>query len=301
MIVKKFLGFTNNSNLHIGHYILFKKYYKINTKVFIANLHSICKDKINLKLSKEKLKDDIIFLKFLGVKNKDIIIQNYIADNLYIKLVLIFSRYINYSDLKYFHAVKNLTKQKKNIYLSHINYVVFMCVDLFILDCNYFITAKDQIQHIEIYNSIIKKINSDYDLKFNIIKYELFETILDGKNNKMSKSLNNTIDILGDIKIIKKQIYKFQTTTEFKRSSNIINIYFKLTGLKLDNEIDSYKIIKDKIFKFILDIREKFFLYKKVANHEFDILYNEILSNNKKYNSKKNSKINKLLSCLENI
>lgn len=88
-------------------------------------------------------------------------------------------------------------------------YPVLMAADILIYDSNVVPVGKDQKQHVEITRDIAIKFNHTYGETFVVPKEEIREgtAVVPGTDgDKMSKSYNNTIEIFGDEKAIRKKI-----------------------------------------------------------------------------------------------
>jgi tryptophanyl-tRNA synthetase len=88
-------------------------------------------------------------------------------------------------------------------------YPVLMAADILIYDSNIVPVGKDQKQHVEVARDIAIKFNHTYGETFIIPKEQIREDTavvpgLDGE--KMSKSYGNTLEIVGDEKILRKKV-----------------------------------------------------------------------------------------------
>ncbi|AWI08019.1 tryptophan--tRNA ligase [Ereboglobus luteus] len=89
------------------------------------------------------------------------------------------------------------------------SYPVLMAADILLFNSDLVPVGKDQKQHLEITRDIAIKFNLAYGEVFTVPEPEIREEVatvpgLDGQ--KMSKSYNNTIDIFGDEKAVRKKI-----------------------------------------------------------------------------------------------
>jgi tryptophanyl-tRNA synthetase len=92
-------------------------------------------------------------------------------------------------------------------------YPVLMAADILIYDSNVVPVGKDQKQHVEITRDIAIKFNNTYGETFVIPTEQIREdtAVVPGTDgDKMSKSYNNTIEIFGDEKAIRKKIMGIQ-------------------------------------------------------------------------------------------
>jgi tryptophanyl-tRNA synthetase len=92
-------------------------------------------------------------------------------------------------------------------------YPVLMASDILIYDSNVVPVGKDQKQHVEITRDIAIKFNNTYGETFVVPKEQIREdtAVVPGTDgDKMSKSYNNTIEIFGDEKSLRKKIMGIQ-------------------------------------------------------------------------------------------
>ena len=88
-------------------------------------------------------------------------------------------------------------------------YPVLMAADILMYDSNVVPVGQDQKQHVEVTRDIAIKFNEQYGQTFVIPEPQIQESVakvpgIDGE--KMSKSYNNTIELFGDEKAIRKKI-----------------------------------------------------------------------------------------------
>ncbi len=88
-------------------------------------------------------------------------------------------------------------------------YPILMAADILIYDSNLVPVGRDQKQHVEMTRDIAIKFNEQYGQTFVIPEPQIRDEValvpgIDGQ--KMSKSYDNTIEIFGDEKIIRKKI-----------------------------------------------------------------------------------------------
>jgi tryptophanyl-tRNA synthetase len=98
--------------------------------------------------------------------------------------------------------------------LGFVNYPISQVADIMLARGEVVPVGEDQIPHIELARKIIKKVNTMYDTKFPLPLALVSETPrlvgTDG-NNKMSKSLNNTIYLTSSLVDIKKGVQSMYT------------------------------------------------------------------------------------------
>jgi len=88
-------------------------------------------------------------------------------------------------------------------------YPVLMAADILIYDSNIVPVGRDQKQHVEVTRDIAIKFNNTYGETFVVPKEQIREStaVVPGTDgDKMSKSYNNTIEIFGEEKAVRKKI-----------------------------------------------------------------------------------------------
>lgn len=115
------------------------------------------------------------------------------------------------------HSYKD--KLAKGIAANHglFAYPVLMAADILIVQSDLVPVGKDQKQHVEVTRDIAIKFNNQFGEVFKIPEPFIPEDVavvtgLDGQ--KMSKSYNNTIEIFGEPKSVRKRIMSIQTDSK---------------------------------------------------------------------------------------
>ncbi|MDH3004543.1 MAG: tryptophan--tRNA ligase [Candidatus Shikimatogenerans sp. JK-2022] len=198
------------------------------------------------------------------------------------QLFWILNCFFPFNRLKMFHRVKNKNYKINNIGI--INYPFLMGADILLYDIDKVIIGKDQNQHIEITRKIARNINNKINKKiFNIPQSLIFykELIPGVDGNKMSKSLNNIINIFSNKENLEKQIMNIKTINipitkiSFNNIKNtiLLRIYKILANKeeytyiiqKIKNNKIGFYNIKKKLFNYILykysNERSKFIYY----------------------------------------
>ena len=97
------------------------------------------------------------------------------------------------------------------------SYPVLMSADILIVNAESVPVGRDQKQHLEVARDIAIKFNNLYGETFNLPEPDIQDAVavvpgLDGQ--KMSKSYNNTIEIFGDLKAIRKKMMRIVTDSK---------------------------------------------------------------------------------------
>ncbi|WGH24964.1 MAG: tryptophan--tRNA ligase [Candidatus Shikimatogenerans bostrichidophilus] len=298
---KIMVGIQSNGIPHLGNIISVilptLSYIKNNNNIIyimIADLHSLTDYKNSIILKQNIYYNAAVWLSFN--------INKYINNKVFffrqsdIKEINILFWYLNcfypFNRTKLFHIIKNKTKIKYN--LGSINYPILMAADILLHDINKVIIGLDQIQHLEITRKIAKIFNNKLNKKiFKIPEYIIpVKQIIPGiDGQKMSKSLNNIINIYSEKDVLKKQIMNIKTSNESinKISYNNIknttllrlykiiadkNEYLNIKYKIKNNKIGFYNI-KEKLYKYII------YKYKNKIKRFYYFL------NNKKFIKKK--------------
>lgn len=135
-------------------------------------------------------------------------------------------------------VAKNIENKKDpdlGVNVGLFSYPILMSADILLYDTNIVPVGKDQVQHIEIARSIAQRINEVYSKNTFVEPQEVLSESgayvvgLDGR--KMSKSYDNTIELWGTEKKLKKTINKITTDSSAPEdpkdpdSCNIMDLY----------------------------------------------------------------------------
>jgi tryptophanyl-tRNA synthetase len=115
------------------------------------------------------------------------------------------------------HSYKD--KTAKGITASHglFAYPVLMAADILAVQSNLVPVGRDQKQHVEVTRDLAIRFNNTFGEVFTIPEPSIRESVavvpgIDGQ--KMSKSYNNTLEIFGDPKALKKRVMKIVTDSK---------------------------------------------------------------------------------------
>ncbi|WGH25146.1 MAG: tryptophan--tRNA ligase [Candidatus Shikimatogenerans bostrichidophilus] len=249
---------NNNNNKNIFFFIM------------IADLHSLTNYSYPVILKKNIYINAAVWLSFnikYNYKNVYFYRQSDIKE--INELFWYLNCFYPFNRLKLSHCIKKNNTTNKTYNTGIMNYPILMASDILLYDIDKVIIGIDQKQHIEITrkiaNIINKKINKNI---FNIPKSLIIKKkIIPGIDGvKMSKSLNNIINIFENKDILEKQVMSIKTTNK-----SIYNISYKeikntvlLKIYKLITNKDEYKYIIEKIKNFNIgfyNIKKKLFNY----------------------------------------
>ncbi len=136
------------------------------------------------------------------------------------------------------HSFKDKSERLADVNAGLFTYPVLMAADIILYDANLVPVGKDQLQHLEMTRDIAEKFNHKYGDVFVIPEPKIDETVMlipgiDGK--KMSKSLNNFINIFLPEKELKKIVMSIVTDAtplEAPKNPDTCNVFalYKLIG-----------------------------------------------------------------------
>lgn len=138
------------------------------------------------------------------------------------------------------HSFKDKSERLSDVNAGLFTYPVLMAADIILYDANYVPVGKDQMQHLEMTRDIAEKFNNSYGDVFVVPEGKVNEETMlipgiDGK--KMSKSLNNFINIFLPEKELKKIIMSIVTDAtplEDPKNADTCNVFalYKLVASK---------------------------------------------------------------------
>lgn len=112
------------------------------------------------------------------------------------------------------HAYKQAQKDTDNLKCSVFTYPLLMAADILSVKANTVTVGQDQAQHLEITADVARKFNYMYQQNcFDTIpQANICDIIVPGLDQrKMSKSYNNTINLISSSSDLKKAIYSYKT------------------------------------------------------------------------------------------
>ena len=239
--------------------------------VFVADYHAL-----NVIKDPQELKE--------GVKN---IVKTYIACGLdpekiviykqsdipeHTELAWIFNTMTTMPYLMRAHAFKDAEAKNKEINVGTFDYPILMAADILLYEADVVPVGQDQKQHIEIARDLVDKFVSTYGQspfkKPEALIPEKVSVVPGVDGQKMSKSYNNTIPLLGTKEEIEKAVMSIVTDSSgdvpenvfaihklfFENESELASLYEKNKG--------SYKVLKEALVedieKLVAPMREKY-------------------------------------------
>ena len=285
--MKTLTGIKPTGKLHMGNYFgAIKPLLEMDGDVylFIADLHSLTVEHETLGKDVEHIAKALIA--FSGKKKITIYKQSDFPQ--LTELFWILTNLTTIPQLELGHAFKDSDKKNIGILL----YPVLMASDILLPDADIVPVGKDQEQHLEMSRELARKFNNRYGKFFKEPKAKLVvesESIIgtDGEN-KMSKSLNNTIPIFSDEEEIKKSIMSIKTDSTAQGSpcdpNNTVNELLKLVSSE-----EEMKEVQNKC-------KEGSITYKELKELLFERFIKYFSPAREKYNSLSASDVDKVLS-----
>jgi tryptophanyl-tRNA synthetase len=141
------------------------------------------------------------------------------------------------------HSFKDKSERLSDVNAGLFTYPVLMAADIILYDANFVPVGKDQMQHLEMTRDIAEKFNNAYGDVFVIPEGKVNEATMlipgiDGK--KMSKSLNNFINIFLPEKELKKIIMSIVTDAtplEAPKNPDTCNVFTLYKLIASDTQI----------------------------------------------------------------
>lgn len=228
-------GIQSSGRLHLGNYYgAIRQFIELQHEgealYFIANLHALTTVR-DANLARELTTETAIAFLSLGLDpNKAVLFrQNDIPEVL--ELYWVLGTVVPFSNLERAHSYKDKTARGISPDFGLFAYPVLMAADILAYGSDVVPVGKDQVQHLEFARDWATKFNVTYVpgydpqdpegkepghtrgiLKLPAARIQEQTAVVPGiDGQKMSKSYNNTIDLFGDEKEIKKRIMGIKT------------------------------------------------------------------------------------------
>jgi tryptophanyl-tRNA synthetase len=302
-------GDRPTGKLHIGHYVgSLKNRVEMQNSgnyesfIMIADMQALTDNAKN----PEKIKENIIevVLDYLAVgidpAKSTIFVQSQIPE--LCELTFYFMNLVTVARLERNPTVKTEIKQKefgKSIPTGFFTYPISQAADILSVNADFVPVGEDQLPMIELTREIAQSFNSTYGKLFKkpegiVPKDELSRRLpgIDG-NSKMSKSLNNAINLSDDSKTLREKIFSMYTDPNHLRvedpgkvEGNMVFTYLDVFGsdkVKINEMKEHYKrgglgdvACKKYLFEvmeeFLAPIRTRREEYAKNLDYVYEIL-----------------------------
>jgi len=251
-----FSGIQPTGNIHIGNYLgALKNWVDLQDKYTaiysIVDWHALTIDQ-DPKEYKQRVIETAIDLLAIGIDPKKSILFAQSQVKGHTDLAWIFNTLTPMSELERMTQYKDKAKQNKNnINVGLFDYPVLQAADILIYKAEVVPIGEDQVQHIELANTILRKFNNKYGTFFNPVKPLLTKGArimsLTKPDKKMSKSLgeSNYIALRDNPETIKAKVSKAVTdigpAEEDKKSLGVHNLFELLHLFKNDEAVQKYE------------------------------------------------------------
>lgn len=205
--------------------------------LFIADLHTLTSLKDGNSIRNNMLSIAAAWLAFGFDTDKNYFYRQSKLAPFHTELMWYLNCFTPFPMLANAHSFKDKSNKLSDVNAGLFTYPVLQAADILLYDAQIIPVGKDQQQHIEMTRDIANSINKRYDKEIFILPEakinEKVKTIPGIDGAKMSKSLNNYIDIFLPEKELFKQIKKIVTdTTPLENAKDPNNdITFKLYQL----------------------------------------------------------------------
>jgi len=141
------------------------------------------------------------------------------------------------------HSFKDKSERLADVNAGLFTYPVLMAADIILYNADFVPVGKDQVQHLEMTRDIAEKFNNKYGEVFVIPQAKIDESVMlvpgtDGQ--KMSKSLNNFINIFLPEKELKKVVMSIitdATPLEAQKNADTCNVFALYKLIASDQQI----------------------------------------------------------------
>ncbi|OGF48978.1 tryptophan--tRNA ligase [Candidatus Giovannonibacteria bacterium RIFCSPLOWO2_12_FULL_44_25] len=289
-------GVRPTGDLHIGNYLGAIKQFvelqeKYKTYFFIADLHAITEPQDPEKLANQTLDIAALYLACgLDPQKTTLFVQSHMPEHL--ELAHILGTLTPMGELSRMTQYKEKVEEGKPSNFGLFAYPVLMAADILIYRADAVPVGEDQLQHVELARTLVRKFNSRFGETFKepktLLQKEGARIMgLDDPSKKMSKSAasaNNYIGIIDSEEEIRRKIkiavtdsgkeIKFDPKTK-PAISNLLTIYSRMADISVqelekkyaDKNYAEFKSdLADALVAALSPIQKK---YKELAqNHE---------------------------------
>ena len=222
-------GIRTTGSLHLGHYIgalkLWKKMQdegKYQCFFLLADLQALTTHTQNPEMLKQTIYDITLDWLSIGLDpklaNVNFVLQSQVKSRY--QITTLFQMIAKYNEVMRNPTLKSELKKQKNASIGFMVYPVDQVADIFMISSENLEekilvpVGEDQSPHIEYANDLTERFNKKYQRIFGQCQSLVGEigrlVGIDGQN-KMSKSLNNTINLNDSTKVVKEKVFKMYT------------------------------------------------------------------------------------------
>ncbi|WP_025725458.1 tryptophan--tRNA ligase [Acholeplasma granularum] len=294
-------GIKPTGELTLGNYIgAIKQFVQLQNElpdteffIFIADLHAITTPQ-DKQLLKSRIKEIAAFYIACGLdpNRVNLFVQSEVMEHALLGYIMESTAYIGEME-RMIQFKEKRRNQEQGVRTSLLTYPALMAADILLYDANIVPVGEDQVQHLELTQTLAERFNSQYGDTFVVPKPYITKVgakikDLQDPTKKMSKSNDLSVksyillsDNLNQIKNkIKSAVTDSDTSIYFDEVnkpgiSNLLTIYSALTNLSIEEIVEKYKN-ETSYAGFKIDLAEI------VASHIGNIQtkYNELIASN---------------------
>ena len=256
-------GDNTTGKLHLGHYVgsiqnRIKHQKDYETFIILADMHALAYPKYLTKetnlgdFSLEVLKDNLS----CGLNPNEVIFFNESGVPEIYELFTILSMFVSYTRIMRVPTIKEEIREKDlgdNYSMGYLNFPTLMAADILSVGADLVPVGEDQKPMLELTRDILDKMRVNFGIELKIPEVELGETPrlvgTDGKV-KMTKSLNNTINLSDSSEEVKKKIMGMYTDPSRLRATD--------PGKVEGNPVFIYHDVFNENKNEVLDLKERY-------------------------------------------
>ena len=246
-------GIKPSGKLHIGNYLgmvanAVKLQNAYDCYYMVADMHSLTENYVPSE-KRQQILDLIIDLLASGIdpEKSTIFIQSQLPEHA--ELTWYFNTLTPVSELERMTQYKDFVSRGHSPNVGLFDYPVLQAVDILLYKPMAVPVGEDQLQHLELTNTIAKKFNSRFGKTFDMVKPLLTNTprvmSLLEPTKKMSKSLgeNHVINMSDDAKTIERKLARAVTDTGKTKamSPGTKNLFLLLENFGEPQEVNFYR------------------------------------------------------------
>ena len=256
-------GDNTTGKLHLGHYVgsiqnRIKHQKDYETFIILADMHALAYPKYLTKetnlgdFSLEVLKDNLS----CGLNPNEVIFFNESGVPEIYELFTILSMFVSYPRIMRVPTIKEEIREKDlgdNYSMGYLNFPTLMAADILSVGADLVPVGEDQKPMLELTRDILDKMRANFGIELKIPEVEIGETPrlvgTDGKV-KMTKSLNNTINLSDSSEEVKKKVMGMYTDPSRLRATD--------PGKVEGNPVFIYHDVFNENKNEVLDLKERY-------------------------------------------
>ena len=256
-------GDNTTGKLHLGHYVgsiqnRIKHQKDYETFIILADMHALAYPKYLTKqtnlgdFSLEVLKDNLS----CGLNPDEVIFFNESGVPEIYELFTILSMFVSYPRIMRVPTIKDEIREKDlgdNYSMGYLNFPTLLAADILSVGADLVPVGEDQKPMLELTRDILDKMKANFGIDLKVPEVEIGETPrlvgTDGKV-KMTKSLNNTINLSDTPEEVKKKVMSMYTDPSRLRATD--------PGKVEGNPVFIYHDVFNENKNEVLDLKERY-------------------------------------------